>query len=155
MVVQLAGTAGYVVANTEGLDRFVEPPAVIDPLPLWAFAGGHCILSQLDDDAVERLVGPGPYPTFTAATIATADALRDRLADVRAGHAVVEIEEYGAGVACVALPWISDSATVPTAISVVGPRAIVEPRAAEIEAVLRRALLPGANLTVLSALTNP
>lgn len=86
--------------------------------PAYCTGVGKVMLAFLDPPAREQAISQQSFHRFTAATIATAEALRTELASVRArGHAV-DREEHEPGIICAAVPILSRSHRVLGALSV-------------------------------------
>ncbi|MEU8760567.1 IclR family transcriptional regulator C-terminal domain-containing protein [Streptomyces sp. NPDC048659] len=106
-----------------------------------AHALGQCLLAQLDVPARREYLARRPVTRLTPRTVRDEDALMRRLARVRRGAAVHEVEEYALGTVCAAVP-----VTVGGAVAAVGfslPLAEAErlrPTAARLQDRLERAL---------------
>ncbi|MGD0244533.1 MAG: IclR family transcriptional regulator [Streptosporangiaceae bacterium] len=76
---------------------------------------------------VKSVVGPGPYPSRTAYSLTTFEALAAELADIqRLGYAV-DRQELNLGVWCVAAPILGVRQTRPAAVSVSAYRPELDP----------------------------
>ena len=85
--------------------------------PATCTAMGKAMLAWDSRDA-RAIVGPGPYPSRTAHSITTYEALSTELADIqRLGYAV-DRQELNLGVWCVAAPILGVRQTRPAAVSV-------------------------------------
>ncbi|MFJ3905375.1 IclR family transcriptional regulator [Streptomyces sp. NPDC090025] len=80
-----------------------------------AHAVGQCLLAQLDADARRGYLAHHPVTRLTPRTVRDEEALMRRLAAVRRGAPVHEIEEYVLGTVCAAVPL-----TVGGVVSAVG-----------------------------------
>lgn len=89
-------------------------------VPAHATANGRVLLSELPDDQVVALVGDR-LPTYTPATLATADQLLGALARVRADGFAVAVDELEIGLTAVAAPIRSLHGDVVASVSVSGP----------------------------------
>jgi IclR family acetate operon transcriptional repressor len=85
--------------------------------PATCTAMGKAMLAREYRD-VQAIVGPGPYPSRTAYTLTTFEALAAELAEIqRLGYAV-DRQELNLGVWCVAAPILGVRQTRPAAVSV-------------------------------------
>ncbi|AWK09640.1 IclR family transcriptional regulator [Streptomyces spongiicola] len=113
-------------------------------VPAHCTALGKCLLAQLPDEEVLRLVGKGPYERLTDATHTTWTQLSKALDEVRDDGLSRSLEEYEVGLVsfAVALPAAPDgtlfgiSVSLPT--SRAGQRREIEQRLRTATAVLRR-----------------
>ena len=88
--------------------------------PLHCTGIGKALLSQLDHEAVERVLSK-PMPAFTPDTITTPEALRKEIALIRKNGYSVDNMEHEFGVKCVAVPLLSETGQLKGAISISGP----------------------------------
>ena len=88
--------------------------------PLHAVSSGQVLLAFRSATAVDRYLA-GELETFTPATLATPDAVRDRLREIRrTGHAWA-IEEFDPGISSVAAPIADATGEVVAAVHLHGP----------------------------------
>jgi DNA-binding IclR family transcriptional regulator len=94
--------------------------------PATCTAMGKAMLSREYRD-VRAIVGPGPYPSRTAYTLTTFEALNAELTEIqRLGYAV-DRQELNLGVWCVAAPILGVRQTRPAAVSVSAYRPELDP----------------------------
>lgn len=139
---QIGETVNLAVAQ-EGhainLDQVRGPSAVTahnwvgQLTPLHATSSGKVLLAwrnpdpdagpdtDTDTDAVAALVGPGPLPRFTPATITAPAALHEELTRVRAAGYAITLEEYEVGLNAMAAPIREYGGRVVAAVSASGP----------------------------------
>jgi IclR family pca regulon transcriptional regulator len=73
-------------------------------LPAYLTSMGRVLLAELDDDEVDRVIGPGPYEARTSRTLIKPDDLHEELARVRRqGWALVD-QELEDGLRSIAAP---------------------------------------------------
>jgi DNA-binding IclR family transcriptional regulator len=89
-------------------------------VPVHATANGRVLLADLTDDQVVTLVGED-LPTFTPATLSTAEALVGALVRVRHEGFAVVVDELEIGLTAVAAPIRSLRGDVVASVSVSGP----------------------------------
>jgi IclR family acetate operon transcriptional repressor len=120
---QLVGANAFCIAMAGGR----EFPATVGALrigqgfPMWASAAGKALAAQLDDRALDKLLPAGEWQSFTPATVRTRDELSKQLAAIRTGEPAWDLEEWGEGRACIAVPWPQQS-HVPVALDVIGSK---------------------------------
>jgi DNA-binding IclR family transcriptional regulator len=88
--------------------------------PLHAVSSGQVLLAFRTPAAIERYLDR-PMERFTERTLADADAVRERLRDVRRRGYTWAIEEFDAGISSVAAPIADASGEVIAAVHVHGP----------------------------------
>ena len=89
--------------------------------PLHAVSSGQVLLAFRTQAAIERYLARPSLERFTERTLVDADAVRERLLDVRRrGHAWA-IEEFDAGISSVAAPIADSSGEVIAAVHIHGP----------------------------------
>jgi len=88
-------------------------------MPLHATAIGKALLSGLEPDALDDLVGTGPLRPFTRRTIVRPNLLREHLAGIRRTGVAFSHEEWRMGTSGVAAPVIADGLVVAT-VALVG-----------------------------------
>jgi len=89
--------------------------------PLHATGMGKCLLADLSPADRTRLLGPGPFDSYTAHTLADPDDLDKQLRQVLARGYATELEELALSRACVAAPIRGHGSAVVAAISISGP----------------------------------
>jgi DNA-binding IclR family transcriptional regulator len=80
-------------------------------------ACAHCILAWLPPHTVDEILGEGPYPRYTDATIVDRDALRRHLAQVRHDGYVVSVGEVDEDVLTIAAPIFDSDGQVVAGLS--------------------------------------
>jgi DNA-binding IclR family transcriptional regulator len=89
--------------------------------PLHATGLGKCLLADLSPDERLRLVGAGPFDSYTAHTLTDPASLDEHLRLVGARGYATEREELALSRACVAAPIRGRGNAVVAAISISGP----------------------------------
>ncbi len=90
-------------------------------VPAHASAAGKAMLAFMPPGALHKLVGNGPLPALTSATITSLATLESELEEIRRSGYAIDEEEHEPGVGCVAAPVFDDHAGVVAAISVSAP----------------------------------
>ncbi|WP_372697669.1 IclR family transcriptional regulator [Arthrobacter sp. JSM 101049] len=90
---------------------------------------GKAILSVLDDDRIDRLVGQAGMPAPTPNAITSLSALHDEIKKIRSVGFAVDEEEQEVGVRCFAMAV--PGAPTPMAVSISGPITRVDDSLAE------------------------
>jgi IclR family transcriptional regulator, acetate operon repressor len=103
LAVRSGDTATY-THKVDGDDVVQMASRVGMRLPLHCTAIGKCILSGLDDAALDELLDRVGQPASTPATLVTRGALRAELARVRSVGVAVDDEENESSVRCLAAP---------------------------------------------------
>jgi len=111
--------------------------------PLHATGMGKCLLADLSAEDRTRLVGPGPFDSYTAHTLTDAATLDEQLRQVRARGYATEREELALSRACVAAPIRGHGSAVVAAISISGPLSAL--RLEDREAELARIVIEAAD----------
>jgi IclR family acetate operon transcriptional repressor len=88
-------------------------------MPLHATAIGKALLSGLDPDDLDDLVGTEPLRPFTGRTIVRPGMLREHLAGIRRSGVAFSHEEWRMGTSGIAAPVIADGRVV-AAVALVG-----------------------------------
>ena len=109
--------------------------------PLHAVSSGQVLLAFRTPPAIERYL-ERPMERFTDRTLADADAVRERLREVRRRGYAWAIEEFDAGISSIAAPIADASGEVIAAVHVHGPSYRFPAAASEVD--LGRLLLDGA-----------
>ncbi len=89
--------------------------------PLHAVSSGQVLLAFRTPAAIERYLAQPTLERFTPRTLADADAVRDRLRDIRRRGYAWAIEEFDDGIASVAAPIADASGEVIAAVHLHGP----------------------------------
>jgi DNA-binding IclR family transcriptional regulator len=111
--------------------------------PLHATGMGKCLLADLSPSEVTRLLGAGPFDSYTAHTLTDPEDLDEHLRLVRARGYATELEELALSRACVAAPIRGHGGAVVAAISISGPLSAL--RLEEREAELARMVIEAAD----------
>ncbi len=119
------GAQLFYLCHFEGSDAPRSATMIGRGGPLHATGLGKSLISELDGDALERLLGPGPYQRYTANTLTTRDDLLHDLDKVRTRGYATELEELALGRACVAAPIRDRSGEVVAALSISGPKSAI------------------------------
>lgn len=85
------------IDQVTGSQRLRAVSAVGETFPLHCTANGKAYLAQLEDDAIERLIGRA-YEVRTPATLATLDRLLENLRTVRKSGVAFDREEHTLGI---------------------------------------------------------
>jgi DNA-binding IclR family transcriptional regulator len=88
-------------------------------MPLHATAIGKALLSGLDPDELDALVGTGALRPYTRRTIVRPNLLREHLAQVRRTGVAISHEEWRMGTSGIAAPVLDDGRVV-AAVALVG-----------------------------------
>lgn len=102
----------------EGSSPLRSTPQVGLRAPAHATASGKCLLAGRWADGLIEAIGEGPYPTMTTRTIASLDALREELAQVRRDGVAFDVEELHADISCMACPVQDRSGEVIAALGI-------------------------------------
>lgn len=111
--------------------------------PLHATGMGKCLLADLSPADRTRLIGPGPFDSYTAHTLTDPTSLDEQLRQVRARGYATELEELALSRACVAAPVRGHGSAVVAAISISGPLSAL--RLEDREAELARMVIEAAD----------
>ncbi|MHB2169871.1 IclR family transcriptional regulator domain-containing protein [Alsobacter sp. R-9] len=127
----LAGETAYLaIPQRDGvlsLGKFESPHPVRSAARLGVLKPFHCtsqgkaILAFSRPDEVDRLLGPGPLPRYTRATIVERGPLDEELGRVRQQGFSIENEEILEGSRCVGAPILGQNGRPVGAVSVAGP----------------------------------
>jgi DNA-binding IclR family transcriptional regulator len=107
--------------------------------PLHATASGKVFLAALTPDERTALVGPGPLPRFTGATVVDREQLDAELVGVAASGVASTRGELEDGLNAAAVPVRDHLGSVVASISVAGPAFRFDPSDERVVADLRRA----------------
>lgn len=118
-VLQRRGSGAQPLALHEapGSADFREHPEPFEHL--CATAGGIALLAQLPDETVDQYLDVQPWPLASPMAPSGPEAIRELVAQVRAGSAITERSWTVPGQACIALPWSGHAR--PLAVAVLGP----------------------------------
>lgn len=99
-----------------------------DPIEMYSQAGkvgpayctgvGKVMLAYLEPAHLDSVIAQQSFHVFTQATLATQDALRAELVDIRSNGYGFDREEHEPGIICVAVPIVSRAGRVLGALSV-------------------------------------
>jgi len=140
--------ADVVVAHVDDCPEHPLPPALRagEPTPPHATAAGKAVLTGLRGPRLSELLGRVGLPALAPHTVTDRRGLDRELRRVRAEGVAVEVEEYAAGVAGLAVPVLGPDGEVVAGLGVSVSRADFAARRWELERVLRRA---GSTITAL------
>lgn len=94
-----------------------------DRLPLYCTGVGKAILSQLPEERMRAILGPGPLPKINDTTLTEPeDVIREAQRSRELGYGI-DREEYETGLTCVAMPLRLPGSDFEGAISISGPSA--------------------------------
>ncbi|MBV9348652.1 MAG: IclR family transcriptional regulator [Pseudolabrys sp.] len=102
-----------------GAQRLRAVSAVGESFPLYCTANGKAYLAQLEDNAIERLIGSA-FEKRTPRTMTKIDVLLADLKGVRKGGVAYDLEEHSVGI-CAAGVALKDPSGNSVAISVPAP----------------------------------
>ena len=88
--------------------------------PAYSTAVGKAMLAYFDPQQLDQVLALQSFQRFTPATLASEAVLRQSLARIRERGYAVDLEEYQAGVICVAVPVLSVEDRILGAISLSG-----------------------------------
>jgi len=130
-----------VVAHVDDCPEHPLPPGlrVGEPTAAHATAAGKVVLAGLRPARLAELVARTGLPRLAAHTIADRRALDRELRRIRADGAAVEVEEYAAGVAGIAVPVTGADGEVVAGLGLSVSRADFAARRWELERALRQA----------------
>jgi len=119
----LAGGSAVYLDRAEA-DRSLRMRSVPgDRMPLYCTGMGKAILSQLPEDRIRAILGPGPLPRINDRTMTDPEeVLKDAMKSRDAGYGM-DKEEYETGLTCMALPISLPESDFHGAMSVSGPTA--------------------------------
>lgn len=90
-------------------------------VPLHCTASGKLFLSQLPEDRIAALLGPGPYRRYTERTVTDPLALQKELRRTRSEGMGTDVGEYLEGSVCLAVPVTDALGRVCATVAVHGP----------------------------------
>ncbi|HBE46237.1 MAG: IclR family transcriptional regulator [Spirochaetia bacterium] len=94
-----------------------------DRLPLYCTGVGKAILSQLTEERIRAILGPGPLPKITDSTLTDPeDIIHEAMRARELGYGV-DREEFEIGLTCYAMPLRLPGSDFVGAISISGPTA--------------------------------
>jgi DNA-binding IclR family transcriptional regulator len=113
-------------------------------IPLYAGAASQVLLAGMDDTEIDTYLARTSLTPYSAATLTSADAIRTRVATIRAqGHAISSGEfTQGSGASAIAVPVRTRGGTIVASLHVSVPRARLTP---QLESLCLSALLTGAS----------
>lgn len=113
-------------------------------IPLYAGAASQILLAGLSDGEIADYLSRTPLTAFSRSTLISPDAVRQRVAEIRAqGHAISFGEfTQGSGAWAIAVPLRGRAGSIVAALHVSVPKARLTP---ELRAACLAALLTGAN----------
>jgi DNA-binding IclR family transcriptional regulator len=117
----LDGEEVLYLEKVESRHRLRMPSAVGRRVPSYCTALGKAMLADLDEQALEGVLGRAPFPALTRHTLTGAAALRAELARIRAQGYALDDEELEDGLMCVAAPVRDTTGMTCAAISIAGP----------------------------------
>lgn len=119
----LAGGSAVYLDRAEA-DRSLRTRSVPgDRLPLYCTGVGKAILSQLPDDRIRAILGPGALPRINDRTLTDpVEVLREVVRARELGYGL-DREEFETGLTCIALPLSLPEADFFGAMSISGPTA--------------------------------
>jgi DNA-binding IclR family transcriptional regulator len=86
--------------------------------PAYCTGVGKVMLAFLDEDAAEAAIGQQSFHKFTKHTLASPEALRAELMDIRENGYGFDREEHEPGIICLAMPIITEAGRLLGALSV-------------------------------------
>ena len=86
--------------------------------PAYCTGVGKVMLAFIDEEAAEDAIGQQSFHRFTEHTLASADALRAELTDIREHGYGFDREEHEPGIICIAMPILTEAGRVLGALSV-------------------------------------
>jgi IclR family acetate operon transcriptional repressor len=131
----LDGATVLYVATVEGREAVKATAQIGDRRPLHATATGKILLSDLPDAEVDRLLGEGSLPRFTAQTITDVATLKKELEEVRRTGIAYNRRQHTDKVSAVAAAVYDHRGRVAAGISVGLP-------ASDLDAVILEELVP-------------
>lgn len=128
----LAGDSAIYLERVESHRSLRMRSAPGDRLPLYCTGVGKTILSQLTEDRIRAILGPGPLARVNQYTLTEPeDVVREAVRAREAGYGI-DREEFEIGLTCFAMPLKLPGSDFAGAISVSGPTARMrEPEAKE------------------------
>jgi len=119
----LAGDSAIYLDRAEANRSLRMRSAPGDRLPLYCTGVGKAILSQLPEDRIRALLGPGPLPKINDTTLTEPeDVIREAQRTSAMGYSV-DHEEYEIGLTCYSMPLHLPGSDFAGAISISGPSA--------------------------------
>ena len=94
-----------------------------DRLPLYCTGVGKAILSQLSEERIYAILGPGPLEKFTESTYTDPEDIINEARRARELGYGIDSEEFEVGLTCYAMPLRIPSSDFVGAISISGPTA--------------------------------
>ena len=133
--------ADVVITHLDDCPEHPAPPAmrIGEPTAPHATAAGKVVLAGMRAPRLAELIARLGLPKLAPHTVADRRALDRELRRIRAEGAAVEVEEYAAGVAGIAVPVAGADGEVVAGLGVVVSRADFAARRWELESTVRRA----------------
>jgi len=116
---------------------FVPSLSPVRIRPAYASASGKVLLSYLSDKELEKMFESTEIQRFTAKTIASVDALKEDLIQVRQQGFATEEDEIILGRGCIAFPILDASETAIAAISLSGKVEVIQSEKESLALALR------------------
>jgi DNA-binding IclR family transcriptional regulator len=89
--------------------------------PAYCTGVGKAILAWLPEDELAPVLAQQSWHRFTPATVASPEAMRTEIAEIREAGFAMDREEHEPGIVCIAMPVLSPGGRVHGAVSVTGP----------------------------------
>ena len=86
--------------------------------PAYCTGVGKVMMAFMPEDEADKIIGQQSFHVFTEHTLASADAPKEELAEIRAHGYGFDREEHEPGIICVAMPILSERGRVLGALSV-------------------------------------
>lgn len=122
------GETVHLAQLDHGQVLYIDKRNALQPIEMYSQAGkigpayctgvGKAMLAFLDSNQRDDLIAQQSFHVFTDKTLATPQALRAELADIRANGYGFDREEHEPGIICVAMPILSATERVLGALSV-------------------------------------
>jgi DNA-binding IclR family transcriptional regulator len=122
------GETVHLAQLDHGQVLYVDKRNAKDPVEMYSQAGkvgpayctgvGKAMLAFLDDEELAGILPQQSFHRFTPHTIASADALRAELAEIRARGYGFDREEHEPGIICIAMPILTPTGRLLGALSV-------------------------------------
>jgi len=100
---------------------FKTGPYLGDQEPVHATALGKALISEIDDEELDKLFGGKSLQQYTPNTITSLAELKNHLEEVREQGYAVDQEELSFGLTCIAMPVYNYTNEIIAALSISGP----------------------------------